>query len=144
MDVFVVSGHRIRGYAMSHRYTILPFLAPWRSSSDPDEMVATGSRVDGQPFTFRGSAPKKKALDLEHSFLFMSAAEAVVRTWRNGNVTYTQGSFDILLAPVTSSLTVSSENAQVCLNRGNGAAEDNRAGVITEYIFGWKMPSIFP
>ena len=58
----------------------------------------------------------------------MSAAEAV-RKWRNDDVTCRQGSCDILLTPVTSTLAGSSENAQVCLIRGNGAVEDNRAGV---------------
>lgn len=59
----------------------------------------------------------------------MSYCAEAVRAWRNGDVTYRQGSFDILLAPVTSSLTGSSEHAQVCLNRGNGTEEANRAGV---------------
>ena len=63
----------------------------------------------------------------------MSYRAEAVRAWRNDDVKCRQDSFDILLAPVTSSLTGSSENAQVCLNRGNGTEEDNRAGVAMAY-----------
>lgn len=137
-DVFVVSGRQIRGYAMNYRYTIFPFPALGWSPSAPDEMVATGGRINGQwqSLTSRGSTNCKsirnKAFDVEHLFLFMSAAEAV-RAWRNDNVTYRQGSFDILLVPVTSSLTGFFKNLQVSLNRGTETLEDNRAGVIMAY-----------
>lgn len=135
MDALVLSGRPIRGYAMNCHYIIFSLPAPGRSSSTPDKMVATRARINGQwqPFIFRGSTLGKsirnKAFGAEPFFLFMNAAE-VVRAWRNDDVTCRQGLCDILLVPVTSSLTGPSKHVQASLDRGNGTSEDNRAGVL--------------
>ena len=84
----------------------------------------------------RGSALdnsiKKKALDLEHLFLFMSAAKAV-RTWRNDTITYRKGPFYILPAPVISCLAGSFENAKFASIGGMRHGEITGARSIMSY-----------
>ncbi len=121
---------------MNYRYTILLFLALLWPAATPDKTDVIQVCIGGGTIVPMGSTldkpTKNEVLDLGRPLLFTNTAKAV-RTWRNGNMTHRQGSFEIPLAPATSPLTSSSENDQVCLDWGNEAAEDSRAGVITGY-----------
>ena len=121
---------------MNYRHTILPFLALLWPAATPDETDVIRVCIGGGTIVLLGStldkSTKNEVLDLGRPLLFTNTAKAV-RTWRNGNMKYGQGSFEIPLAPAISSLTSSFENDQVCLDWGNEAAEDSRTGVITGY-----------
>ncbi len=101
-----------------------------------DELDAIRTYLGGQTVASQGATldreTKNAVLDLGRPLLFLNASKAV-RTWKNGNVKYGKGSFDIPLAPSTPSLTGMSENDQIRLNWGNEAVEDTRSGTVVNY-----------
>lgn len=84
---------------------------------------------------------KDTILDMGKELVFQNAAKAI-RTWKEGNVKYGEGSFDIPLAPAAPSLTGYSENDQIRLEWGDEAEMDAEAGPIVGYRIyrGYKRP----
>lgn len=104
--------------------------------------------TQGNLIAARGSTlskdQKDAILDLGKEFVFQNAARAI-RTWKDGNVRYGQGMFDIPLAPASPSLEGISENDQIRLKWGHEAEQDTRAGRIVNYrIYRnyWRPPSV--